>query len=155
MIASLTTTSSQSEQKKITIMIIVVVGVFLVCNIFDCIWWILDSLKVKLPDMFYCVSIFTEMLNSSVNVIIYATFGKKFRDSFSELFCTRCQTQEDKTVVHITLKTLQKKFQRETEESALKSSSAWVLAWNVHFSLFTYVRYGNTGCGTFLWGVQN
>ena len=125
MIASLTTTSSQSEQKKITIMIIVVVGVFLVCNTFDCIWWILYSLKVELPDMFYCVSIFTKMLNSSVNVIIYASFGKKFRDSFSELFCTRCQTQEDKTVVHIQLKTLQKKVQAETEES-LKTSSARV-----------------------------
>ena len=125
MIASLTTTSSQSEQKKITIMIIVVVGVFLVCNTFDCIWWILYSLKVKLPDMFFCVSIFTKMLNSSVNVIIYASFGKKFRDSFSELFCTRCQTQEDKTVVHIPLKTLQKIVQAETEES-LKTSSARV-----------------------------
>ena len=124
MIASLTATSSQSEHKKITIMVIVVVGVFLVCNTLDCIWWILHISKVKMPQMFYCTSIFTKMLNSSCNVIIYATFGKKFRDSFSEIFCGRCQSQEDKTVEHIPLKTLQKKVQTETQESASKSTSA-------------------------------
>ena len=123
-IASLTATSSQSEQKKITIMVIVVVGVFLVCNTLDCIWWILHILEVKMPQIFYCTSIFTKMLNSSGNVIIYATFGKKFRDSFSEIFCGRCQSQEDKTDVHIPLKALQKKVQSETMETALKSSSA-------------------------------
>ena len=127
MIASLTATSSQSEQKKITIMVIVVVGVFLVCNTLECIWWILHILEVKMPQIFYCTSIFTKMLNSSGNVIIYATFGKKFRDSFSELFCGSCQSQEDKSEVHIPLKALQKNVQSETMETALKSSSAWVI----------------------------
>ena len=47
--------------------------------------------KVVPPPIWDCLSIFTEMLNSCVNVVIYASFGKQFRKTFFELFCSPCQ----------------------------------------------------------------
>ena len=47
--------------------------------------------KVVPPPIWKCLSIFTEMLNSCVNVVIYASFGKQFRKTFFEIFCSPCQ----------------------------------------------------------------
>ena len=47
--------------------------------------------KVVPSPLWVCLSIFTEMLNSCVNVVIYASFGKQFRKTFFEIFCSPCQ----------------------------------------------------------------
>ena len=58
----------------------------------DCVWWIFESEN----ELFICVSVLTHTLNCSVNVIIYASFGKKFQQTFFELFCTKFQEEQVK-----------------------------------------------------------
>ena len=86
------TKSDDSQERKLTIIIIVIVGVFFLCNITDCVWWIFKSKS----NTFICFSVFTHTLNCSVNVVIYASFGKKFQQTFFELFCTKFQEEQVK-----------------------------------------------------------
>ena len=58
----------------------------------DCIWWIFKSDSTTL----ICLSVFTHTLNCCVNVIIYASFGKMFQQTFFELFCTKFQEEQVK-----------------------------------------------------------
>ena len=58
----------------------------------DCIWWIFKSDSTTL----ICLSVFTHTLNCCVNVIIYASFGKMFQQTFFELFCTKFQVEQVK-----------------------------------------------------------
>ena len=80
-----------SQQRTLTIMVISVVSMFLLCNLADLIWWIWKSVaNDNPPDILGCISIFTEMLHSCVNVIIYVAFGKQFRKTFFQIFCSSC-----------------------------------------------------------------
>jgi hypothetical protein len=98
--------ADMSQQRRLTIMVIVVVTVFLVCNIADFIWWISKTTTGENPaDILTCTSIFTEMFNSCVNVIIYATFGKQFRKKFFELFCSPCERYDSEISSEIPLNT--------------------------------------------------
>ena len=75
-------------------MIIIVVSVFLLCNITDLIWWIWKTVAGnEPPDFLLCVTVFTEMLHSCVNVMIYASFGK-FKSEFYDFFCSPCLRQD-------------------------------------------------------------
>ena len=56
----------------------------------DCVWWIFESENTTL----ICFSVFSHTLNCCVNVIIYASFGKKFQQTFYELFCTKFQEEQ-------------------------------------------------------------
>ena len=81
--------SEKSQTRKVTIMVVILVGVFVSCNILDFIWWMLKTFKSDFnpPGVFTCLSDFAETLSASVNVIIYSTFGEKFRKTFTSLFC--------------------------------------------------------------------
>ena len=86
-----------SKERKLTLMVITVVSVFLLCNITDLIWWIWKTVAGnEPPEILLCVSVFTEMLHSCVNVIIYASFGK-FKQQFYELFCKPCLRRDIET----------------------------------------------------------
>jgi len=95
---SSTKPADDSQERKLTIMIIVIVGVFFLCNIPDCIWWIIESASKSESESetFICFSVFTHTLNCTVNVIIYASFGKKFQQTFFELFCAKFQEEQVK-----------------------------------------------------------
>ena len=83
-----------SKERKLTLMVITVVSVFLLCNITDLIWWIWKTVAGnEPPDFLLCVTVFTEMLHSCVNVMIYASFGK-FKSEFYDFFCSPCLRQD-------------------------------------------------------------
>ena len=72
-------------------MALFIVGVFLICNIAECIWWLVHhTAEVKegyADDVFTCLTNFSQVFNSSINVIIYSIFGKAFRENFLGFFC--------------------------------------------------------------------
>ena len=77
----------RQNRRKITKMSLFLVGIFLICNITDCIWWLIRKNVENIDPIFTCSTDFAETLNSSVNVIIYSIFGKAFRQKFVTLFC--------------------------------------------------------------------
>ena len=78
--------SDQSQKRKLTIMVLVLVTVFVFCNLPDGIYWILKSMEIDLGLSFNCFSELTQVLNASVNVIVYSIFGENFRKTFCEMF---------------------------------------------------------------------
>ena len=78
-----------------------IVIVFVTCNIFSSVVWYLffnffqqtGVCKFTIAYL-WSTSLLLETLNSSVNVIIYAVFNKKFRILFSEMFCN-CFRKKD------------------------------------------------------------
>ena len=89
---------SKDLERRLTKMSITIVMVFTVCNSFYTIYYILKS-KAMLTtfDKRYLHStarIFA-IINSSVNVIIYGVFNKKFRETFCSLFCKRSARNEN------------------------------------------------------------
>ena len=79
-------------------MSITIVVVFTVCNSFYVIYKILNSqTMLRNFDKQYLLStarIFA-IINSSVNVIIYGAFNRKFRETFCSLFCKRSARNEN------------------------------------------------------------
>ena len=67
-----TTSSDKFQQRKLSIMVLVFVGVFIVCNLPDAIFWMKYTYgdKTELNSL-ACFSEFAEVLNASVNVIVY------------------------------------------------------------------------------------
>ena len=113
--------TAMSQQRRLTIMIIVVVGVFIICNSVDFIWWIWKTTtKSHPPQILGCFTNFLQMFNCCVNVIIYAAFGKQFRKKFFELFCSPCQRYNEKINSEIPLK---KKSTTKTDISKTSSKS--------------------------------
>ena len=78
-----------------------IVIVFVTCNIFSSVVWVLffnffqqtGVCKFTIAYL-WSTSLLLETLNSSVNVIIYAVFNKKFRSLFSEMFCSCFRKKE-------------------------------------------------------------
>ena len=87
-----TQSSEKSQTRKVTIMVVVLVGVFVLCNITNFIWWMMKNFiqNFNPPGVFTCFTDFAETLSSSVNIIVYGIFGEKFRKTFYELFCPPC-----------------------------------------------------------------
>jgi len=77
----------RQTRRRVTKMSLFLVGVFLMCNIVDIVWWLLRRWEKELPPILTCSAELAETLNSSVNVIIYSIFGKAFREKFVTLFC--------------------------------------------------------------------
>ena len=81
-----------------------IVIVFVTCNIFSSVVWVLFFANSKLANFpkvcqftiayLWSTSLLLETLNSSVNVIIYAVFNKKFRILFVEMFCSCFRRKE-------------------------------------------------------------
>ena len=124
-----------SSAKKITIMVLVLVGIFLFSNIIGFIFYIMRSLTSYFGQCFWmlcthesdcdqnqyqrfevitCLSIFAETFSSSVNVIIYGMFGEKFRKTFREIFCHKCLKNQEQSRRGVSL-TLTKYLQRTSK----------------------------------------
>ena len=76
---------NQAQERSYTIMVIAIVGVFLLSNIPNCMYWIMKDLG--LDENFLCFTEFALILYPSANAPIYAVYNKKFREKFFELFC--------------------------------------------------------------------
>ena len=89
---------NQRQERKMALMMMTIVIVFVTCNIFSSVVWILffnfkEVCQVTIAYL-WSTSLLLETLNSSVNVIIYAVFNKKFRILFSEMFCNCFRKKE-------------------------------------------------------------
>ena len=77
-------------------MISTIVMVFVACNSFESLVFILTSQKLLpldiVQDYLRPLSDFLMVINSSVNVIIYCVFRRDFRDKFYQLYC-KCKTK--------------------------------------------------------------
>ena len=89
---------NQRQERKMALMMMTIVIVFVTCNIFSSLVWILffnfkEDCKFTIAYL-WSTSVLLETLNSSVNVIIYAVFNKKFRILFVEMFCSGFRKKE-------------------------------------------------------------
>ena len=89
---------NQRQERKLALMMMTIVIVFVTCNIFSTLVWILffnfkEVCKFTIAYL-WSTSVLLETLNSSVNVIIYAVFNKKFRILFVEMFCSCFRKKE-------------------------------------------------------------
>ena len=80
----------QAMEFKITIMTIMIVVIFMVCNSFESLLFILHSQDLLyrniVEDYFRPICDVLMIFNSSVNVIIYGTVSSQFRAAFYEMF---------------------------------------------------------------------
>ena len=85
-------------ERRLTIMSITIVVVFTVCNSFYVIYKILNSqtmLRNFDKQYLHSTARIFAIINSSVNVIIYGVFNRKFRETFCSLFCKRSACNEN------------------------------------------------------------
>ena len=98
----------RKEENQMAIMLTVIVAVFLTCNIFGTIVWLLfnffDMCQTFISYL-WTTSIFLQTVNSSSNVIIYATLSRKFRKNFVQLFFPSFmqKSREQNTPINIQL----------------------------------------------------
>ena len=80
----------QAMEFKITIMTIAIVVIFMVCNSFESLLFILHSQDLLyrniVEDYLRPICNVLMIFNSSVNVIIYGTVSSQFRAAFYEMF---------------------------------------------------------------------
>ena len=80
----------RKEENQMVITMTVIVIVFLTCNIFGTVVWLLFTYNLDMCQAIiyylWTTSLFLETVNSSINVIIYATLSRKFRKIFVQLF---------------------------------------------------------------------
>lgn len=82
---------SRTEKREIGLatMLFCVVIVFLCCNVLALLINIIEAFSGKIYDRLVKTSNLFVTINSSVNFIIYVTFGEKFKRIFLLLFCKR------------------------------------------------------------------
>ena len=84
------TINPKSYQKKVTKMSLGLIFVFVFCNSFLQIYFILSDWKVldKISSIYLypTAGVFT-VLNSSINVIFYSIYNPEFKTTFISLFC--------------------------------------------------------------------
>ena len=90
---------NQRQERKMALMMMTIVIVFVTCNIFSSVVWILffnfkEVCRYTTIAYLWSTSLLLETLNSSVNVIIYAVFNNKFRILFVEMFCSCFRKKE-------------------------------------------------------------
>lgn len=77
--------SQELKEHNLATMLLVVVLVFFICNLLPLVVNIME-LVVQINNQLIQVSNFLVTINSSVNILIYCTFGKKFRTVFMQIF---------------------------------------------------------------------
>ena len=92
--AELTSKISKNESKedrRMTNMIMTIVGIFLICNFTRILFYFFnlpDSFKGSIWRLISSVVVHLFMtINSSTNVIVYGIFSKKYREMFLQCFC--------------------------------------------------------------------
>ena len=86
----------QAMEFRITMMTVVIVVIFMVCNSFESLLFILHSQDLLyrniVEDYLRPICDVLMIFNSSVNVIIYGTVSSQFRAAFYEMFsCLRTE----------------------------------------------------------------
>ena len=96
--ASLITRKPKKHEKRVTIMMMVIVLVFGICNSFYGAYYIFRDqgliCKIQKTYLYPTACVFL-VLNSSVNVLVYSTFNKKFKSVFISLFLPCINQGED------------------------------------------------------------
>ena len=101
------TSNQKANEDRITIMIMMVVGIFVACNSFQFAYNVYQAYRGpnfnKITNrVMYVVTYFIAILNSSVNAVVYGIFSKKYREVFVEYFCCKKSVQvkiEMRTVI--------------------------------------------------------
>ena len=79
------------EDRKMTNMIMTIVGIFLICNFTRIIFYFFnlpEKFKGSIWRLISSVVVHLFMtINSSTNVIVYGIFSKKYREMFLQNFC--------------------------------------------------------------------
>lgn len=107
-IASFMGSKSQTQLEReasIAIMTTIVVVVFVVCNSFESILFILHSQELLtgdvVQDYLRPLADLVMVFNSSVNVIIYCIFNRAFREKFIEMYFFWCKKKGKESAVEI------------------------------------------------------
>ena len=101
-------------------MVIVVVGVFLLSNTLNFIYWNVKDTELGQNVIFICVTDFALLLSPSMNIVIYAIFNTKFRIKFFELFCSACG---GKNVIRRNDMTMTNRSRRTVQSNVFHSQS--------------------------------
>ena len=84
------TVEQKAKEARLTTMISLIVAIFIVCNSFESLMFIFDSLGLIprniVEDFLRPFADFLMIVNSSVNVIIYNIFNGSFRKLFCKLY---------------------------------------------------------------------
>lgn len=93
---------SRTEKREIGLatMLFCVVIVFLGCNILALLVSSIEAFTQEIYDPFVKTSNLLVTINSSVNFIIYVTFGEKFKRIFLLLFCKRRAGRDSPDMLH-------------------------------------------------------
>jgi hypothetical protein len=93
---------SRTEKREIGLatMLFCVVIVFLCCNILALLINIIEAFSGEIYDFLVKTSNLFVTINSSVNFIIYVTFGEKFKRIFLLLFCKRRVGRDSPDMLH-------------------------------------------------------
>jgi len=92
----------QAVEFRITLMTIVIVVVFVVCNSFESLLFILHSQELLyrniVEDYLRPICDVLMVFNSSVNVLVYGTVSSQFRTAFYEMFsCLQIRKEKEST----------------------------------------------------------
>ena len=97
------TDKPKEQEKKMTNMMLVIVAIFIICNLVDNIYQILrgtGSLDWKEePENrnIYPIACVLAVLNSSINFIVYSVFNPKFRTVLASIFWAKAHSNNEST----------------------------------------------------------
>ena len=107
--ASTVTDQPKEQEKKMTNMMIVIVAIFILCNLVDNIYQILrgtGSIEWKEENQkVYPVACVLTVLNSSINFIVYGFFNPKFRTVLVSIFWTKTSDNNKTKIIPLLSKT--------------------------------------------------
>ena len=97
-LAATITEKPKEQEKRLTHMMIVVMVIFITCNLFDNLCHILFWMGLEHPNgTIYPIACVLVVLNSSINFIVYSVFNPKFRTVLSSIFKTKAQANNEST----------------------------------------------------------
>ena len=102
-LASTITERPKEQEKRLTHMMIVVVVIFITCNLVDNIYHILrgtgfiDWEEEPENRNIYPIACVLAVLNSSINFIVYSVFNPKFRAVLASIFWTKTHSSNEST----------------------------------------------------------
>ena len=97
------TDKPKEQEKKMTNMMIVIVVIFIMCNLVDNIYQILrgtGSIEWKEENKnLYPIACVLTVLNSSINFIVYGFLNPKFRTVLASIFWTKANNNENTKII--------------------------------------------------------
>ena len=96
------TDKQKAQEARLATMISLIVAIFIVCNSFESLMFIFDSLGLIprniVEDFLRPFADFLIIVNSSMNVVIYNIFNKSFRKSFCKLYLPCLSAKESNSM---------------------------------------------------------